>query len=623
MSDDFLGLSIMWKKDIQKKISSIAYFIYFSNEIQIKKMNHKTTKLIKTLACFGVIIVLSACSGNRKQAEFAGGSFHLAVDNEPSDLSARNVADYYSFSILSHVMEGLVSVNIDDLTLQPQLAKSWKANDEGSIFTFVLRDDVLFHNHEAFSSDDDRKMTMDDVLYSFEKSCSPQADGSPSEAFLTLFASQVKGADDFYSGKAKSISGVHVGKDKHELVIELITPDQSYVNKLANVTASIVSKKVESFKGAEFDVVGTGPFCFTKETTHVAGQYALTKNPDYYMVDEKGCALPYLDSVIVHIEPKKLEQLDWFEQGKLDMISGLPTSRITSMLEDHIKDFNTQPPLYVLYNNPLLTTEYYFFNMTEKRFQDVRVRQAFNYAIDRKRLADNVLRNQYYEYGIYGITPPIGSVFKGFGFADVKKASYDFDPVNARKLLADAGYPGGKGFGSVNLRFDIKDLNSAVAEEVANQLNEVLGINVNLDGSTFEQRNQDEVMANGDVFRTAWIADYVSPETFLMNFYGKLVPNELSMPSSINHSRYKNAKFDEYFELARKSDRKKRYEYFTKAEVELMKNPPIIPLWYANNFTITYSKVRNLKNNALQIIDLRKVYKKEWTKEEFIKATKK
>lgn len=590
---------------------------------QFNMMNLSTTKLLNYLLILVITSGLNACSGGRKQADFAGGAFHLAIDNEPSNLVARDVSDFYSFAMLSHVMEGLVSINTDDLTIQPQIAESFKVNDNGTTLTFKIRKDVYFHQHEAFSSDEDRLLTVDDIIYSIEKSCKPTAEGAPSEAFLTLFSNQLKGADEFYTGKAKTISGLKVNQSKNEIVLELISPDQSYINKLANITASIVSKKVESFKGGEFDVIGTGPFYFSKDVNKTEGQYILLKNEDYYMTDDKGCAMPYLDSVVLHVEPKKLEQLDWFEQGKIDIISGLPTSRITSMLEDHIKDFNTQPPLYMLYNNPLLTTEYYYFNMTEKRFQDVKVRQAFNYAIDRTRLADNVLRNQYYEYGIYGITPPINSVFKGYGFSDIKKVGYDYNPEKARKLLAEAGYPGGKGFGSVNLRFDIKDINSAVAEEIANQLNETLGLNVNLDGSTFEQRNEDETHANGDLFRTAWIADYVSPETFLMNFYGKLVPQDKGTPSNINHSRYVNPLFDENFEKARKSDRQKRYEYFTKAEVELMKNPPIIPLWYANNFTITYSKFRNLKNNPLQILDLRKVYIKEWTKEEYVKNTKK
>lgn len=562
-----------------------------------------------------LILVLTSCGSDKKQFEFAGGSFKMALDNTPTTFIPREVNDVYSFELLSQVMEGLVSFNAEDLSLQPQIAEKWSISGDGTVFTFTIRDDVYFHDNPVFGSMEERKLTVDDVLFTFEKACKPNDEGNPTAAYLFLLSNQVKGAKEYYEGKAKSISGMKVKKNQFE--ITLLNPDQTYINKLANLSASIVSRKIAE-ANKETDVVGTGPFCFTKPTDDET--YILLKNPDYYMVDNKGNALPYLDSVVFYVQPRKLEQLEMFEQGKTLLISGLPTSRITEMLEGRISDFNAQPPLKELYNNPLLTTQYYFFNMNDPRFRDVRVRQAFNYAVDRKRLADNVLRNQFYEYGIYGITPPIGSVFKGYNFSEIKKYGYDFNPELAKKLLAEAGYPDGKGFGSVDLRLDISDLNTAVAEELADQIYQTLGINVNIDGSNFEQRNEDGNMGRGDMFRTAWVADYSSPETFLGNFYGKLVPKSKDLPSSGNQSRYVNPLFDKYFEQGRSADQKSRLEYFCKAEIELMKNPPIIPLWYANDFTLSYSRVRNLKNNPMEFLDLRRVYIKEWTKEEYLKS---
>lgn len=563
-----------------------------------------------------LILILTSCgSSDKKQFEHAGGSFKMALDNTPTTFIAREVNDVYSFELLSQVMEGLVSFNPEDLSLQPQIAEKWTVSGDGTVFTFTIRDDILFHENEVFKSEKERKLTVKDVLFTFEKACKPNEDGNPTAAYLSLLANQVKGAKQFYEGKAKTISGIKIKKNQFE--ITLLNPDQTYINKLANLSASIVSKKVVE-ANKETDVVGTGPFCFTKPTEENA--YVLLKNQDYYMIDNKGNALPYLDSVVFYVQTRKLEQLEMFEQGKTSIISGLPTSRITEMLEGRISDFNAQPPLMLLYNNPLLTTQYYFFNMNEPRFQDARVRKAFNYAIDRKRLADNVLRNQFYEYGIYGMTPPISSVFKGYNFSEIKKFGYDYNPELAKELLAEAGYPGGKGFGNVNLRLDISDLNTAVAEELADQIYQTLGINVNIDGSNFEQRNEDGNMGKGDLFRTAWIADYSSPETFLVNFYGKLVPKDKDMASSVNQSRYINPMFDSYFEQARAANQKRRLELFSKAEIELLKDPPMIPLWYANDFTLSYSRVRNLKNNPMEFLDLRRVYIKDWTKEEYLKS---
>ena len=107
----------------------------------------------------------------------------------------------------------------------------------------------------------------------------------------------------------------------------------------------------------------------------------MVKNQDYYLNDQDGNALPYLDSLVFYFQNRKLDQLEMFENHQTDLILGLPTSRITKMLEGRIKDFNSKPPLFVMYNNPLLMTNYYFFNMSDPRFDNVKVRQAFNYHI--------------------------------------------------------------------------------------------------------------------------------------------------------------------------------------------------------------------------------------------------
>jgi ABC-type oligopeptide transport system substrate-binding subunit len=312
-----------------------------------------------------------------------------------------------------------------------------------------------------------------------------------------------------------------------------------------------------------------------------------------------------------------------FENHETDLITGLPPSRITKMLEGRIKDFNSSPPLFVMHNNPLLFTNYYFFNMTDPRFNNVKVRQAFNLAIDREKLGRDVLRNQYYELGYYGIVPPISSSFRGYDFTGVREASYSYDPEKARKLLAEAGYPDGKGFGSVNLRYNIGEINSAVADEVAQQILQVLNINVNIDGSTFEQKDNDATMAKGDIFRSAWAGDYANPETFLSNFYGKAVPTTKDQPSRMNQSRYKNDLFDQLYEQAKNSPKlSDAMSYYAKAEKVLMQDPPIIPLWYSGDIQIVYSDVRNLHFNSLNQFTFREVYKKQLTAEEYQKQIK-
>jgi oligopeptide transport system substrate-binding protein len=567
-----------------------------------------------------LLTLVSSCdsSANRKQFESAGGCLKMSLDNEPSTFIAREVTDVWSATVLSQISECLVSFNPEDLSIRAQLAKSWTISPDGLSYTFTIRDDILFHEHPVFESDGDRKMTVEDIRFSIEKACQRNDKGTASPAYLSIFGGQLKGATEYYEKKAPSISGLQV---KDNLVtLTLTAPDANFIHKLANINAAIVSEKVVK-ADKETDLIGTGPFVYNDYQQGEPSRITLLKNKDYYLNDKKGNALPYLDSVVFIADTRKLEQLDMFERGETDIINTLPTSRITQMMEGRIKDFNSTPPLLKLNNNALLITNYYFFNMTEPRFKDPRVRQAFNYAIDRNQITQYVLRGQANEDGIYGIVPPLSSSFKGYDFNAIKEASYSYDPEKARKLLAEAGYPGGKGFGSVNLRVNIGDIHAAVAEEVSEQIFQTLGINVNIDGSTFEQKDEDAYYARGDIFRTAWGADYCSPETFLSNFYGKFVPHSKDEPSRINQPRYKNPLFDELFERARAAtSQKERYRLYNQAEIELMKDPPIIVLWYSGDIQLTYFRVRNLKNNPMGLLDLKEVYIKDWTKEEYLKS---
>lgn len=561
------------------------------------------------------LLVASCTQDQTQQFEFSGGSFRMALDNEPTTNIPRNVMDYYSATILMQITEGLVGMDPKTSKIVPKLASEWKKSDDGTVYTFTLRDDVYFHPHEAFSGKDDRKMTAKDVVKTVEMACSKDQMGYTPAAFSYVFKDLLKGATEFHNGEAETISGLK--SDGATVTFELLHQDQNFLYKLTNVGASIVSKKITE-SDLEADVVGTGPFIYTEYVHGENPKLVLTKNQDYYLQDQDGNALPYLDSLVFIFQSRKLEQLNMFEQGQTDLIVGLPTSRITRMLEGRIEDFNSKPPKLVLANNPLLETHFYFFNLNDERFKDPKVRKAFNYAVNKEVIGREILRNQYYDLGSYGVTPPVTRALKGYDFKSISNVGYEYNPEKARKLLAEAGYPGGKGFGSVELRYNINDTHSAVADEFSKQISRVLGININIDGSTFEQLNADGENGRGDIFRMGWNADYPSPETFLMNFYGKFVPENPITMSPINKSRYKNPVFDEFFEKAKASKKvTDQMKYFSKAEVVMMEDPPIIPLWYTGDIEITYSYVRNFHFNALNTFDFTRVYLKEWTAEEY------
>jgi oligopeptide transport system substrate-binding protein len=569
---------------------------------------------------FVALLSLNSCENiDSKQFEFAGGTLRMAIDNDLSTYNSMEISDYFSATVVSQMMEGLVSLDPKTLRIVPQIAKSWKISDDGLTYSFSIRQNILFHYHPLFFSEEERRLKVSDIKYTFERICSKNRDGSIPHAYNFLFKDLVVGAAEHLEGKVNSVIGFQTNGSN--FIIKLLKKDENFLNKLTNICASICSQKVLE-NGNKDLVIGTGPFYLESIKSESQKSIMLAKNEDYYLKDKNGNALPYLDKLEFFIQNRKLDQLDLFEQHQLDLILGLPTRSIAKMLEGKIEDFNSKPPLLVLYDNPLLATQYYFFNMRDPRFKDPRVRQAFNYAIDRDKIGIEVLRNQYNELGNFGVVPPIYSIFKGYDFEKIKEVCYTYDPVKAKKLLADAGYPNGQGFGSVILRLNIDDKHSEVADEFAQQIFQNLNINVNIDASTFEQKEEDASNGNGQIFRTAWYGDYANPESFLVNFYGKMIPSDSRVPSYINQSCYHNPLFDYFFEAAKNSNRKpEAMENYAKAERILMQDPPVIPLWYMGDIQIVYSNVRNLHFNALNMFIFKEVYKKEWTEEEYTKAT--
>lgn len=568
---------------------------------------------------FITILLLSCETREGKEFESAGGSIKIALSNEPNTFITRAASDYYSAVVLDQITEGLVGIDPKTLKIIPKIAESWDISPDGKTYTFHIRNDVFFHPHELLPSKEDRKLSVTDIIASFEAGCKRSPQGTNYPLYSYVFEGNVIGAGEFNSGTADHIEGLKA--QGNTISFQLAQEDHNFLYKLANITACIVPKKLID-ANEESAAIGTGPFMYHEYIQSGVPKMVMLKNHDYYMKDEDGNKLPYLDSLVFIFQHMKYEQLDMFTAKQTDLIIGLPTSRITEMLEGRLNDFNSKPPVLELANNPLLETNFYFFNMNDPRFKDPRVRQAFNYAFNKQVIGREILRNQYYDLGdSMGITPPIGNVLKGYDFDLVSNAGYSYNPEKARKLLAEAGYPNGKGFGSVNLRYNIDDVHSAIADEFAQQIFMVLNINVNIDGSTFNQLIEDEQLGNGDIFRLAWSADYPSPESFLMNFYGKSVPEDSTERSPINSSRYKNEKFDRLFEEAKQAQKlSEQMKLFSKAEAELMKNPPIIPLWYSGDIQIMYSDVRNFHFNAMNLLDFTRVYKKAWTAEEFQKA---
>lgn len=575
--------------------------------------------IAKYIILFSGALLLTMCTLSKKQQfEHSGGTLTLAIENEPSTFIARNVIDYYSATILNQVLEGLVRLDTKTLAPAPALAKEWEVSSDGLTITFTLKENVFFHPHNDL--EENRRLSTEDVIFNIEAACKKNVNGSLSVPYHIIY-NNIKGAEEFSLGEADKIEGL-IAKD-NQLIIQLNSPEPSFIDKLAMVNASIVPPELIKNE-KEFDLIGTGPFKLANvDVLEENTTYILIKNSNYHDMDKNGNALPYLDSIVFIVEEQSERRLDLFNEGTTHLINGLPPSKITSILDEKMKDFNSVPPVYELVRTPVLGTHYYQFNLLREHFQDVRVRQAINYSIDRKAIVNTILNNQAYAPGLGGMIPP--DAFSGYNFEEVKKEKgYHYNPKKAQELLAEAGFPNGEGFPTIDLTFSIGSIHGQVADRIAQQLKNNLNINTNLNGLSFEDKLKVQDYAKGDITAAGWSADYFSPENFLYNAYGKIVPKNPETPSPINQPRYISEEFDEAFENALKSsDIREKYHYFAQADKILLRDAPFIYIWYDENIKIVCSKVRNLNLNALNYYDYRDVYLKEWTEEEYLNKNKK
>ncbi len=548
-----------------------------------------------------------------------GGTLTYNETDKLQTLCPAQLTDAISNHVATQIYEGLVKFDPRTLEVIEGIAEDWTIDESGTLYTFKLRSDVKFHDDACFPEGKGRLLTAQDVLYSFELLCT---DNGRNENFGTTFGRRVVGADAFYDAGANAKPGTLEGikiVDEKTITIKLTSPNNSFLYILANSSASIIPKEAVEKYGDQTHV-GTGPFVFSTIAADTS-QVVLVRNANYYGKDSLGNQLPFLDTIKISFIDNKVAELDLFQEGKLDFVWGLNADAVKTFVPQVIQDFTAKPPKYVLYHSSELVTQMYEFNTTRAPFDDVRVRKAFCYAIDRKYIVDEVLAGEAYGPGINGVCPPALPGYKAsdiigyekVGESDaVTKENKIAERAMAKKLLAEAGFPDGKGFPTVKLMINSGGQNTRVAEALSSQLREVLNVNVEIANMSLQQKITNSKFARADIHRSAWIADYPSAETFLSLFYGADVPDSTSQPSFPNTSRYRSAKFDSLFTAGREAKTiEEANKLFLLAEQVMMNDAPAMILWYDENYRLAQSRVRNFWANPMRYFDFSQVYLKE------------
>ncbi|HET8761290.1 MAG TPA: peptide ABC transporter substrate-binding protein [Nitrospiria bacterium] len=488
-------------------------------------------------------------------------TFRMVLSNEPPTLDWSLATDSVSITVIENLMDGLTRFD-QDLRPAPAVASSWDVSADGRRYLFHLRPDVRWS--------DGAPVTAADFEYAWKRLLDPKT-----AAQYAYFLYPVANAKAYNTGALPDASTVGVrALSATELEVVLDRPI-AYFPSLTTFMVTFPQRRdlIERYGDRWTDpgrLVTNGPFRL--ESWRHEYRLQLSANPTYYG------GKPAIGHVAMYVVNERTTELTLYETGDLDYAQ-LPPEAIPA--------FEGSPDHRRL---PILRGYYAGFNVTKPPFTDPRVRRAFALALDREEFP-KILRGgeraarSWVPPGMFGYEPDIG---------------LPYDPERARRLLAEAGFPGGRGLPPIEYVFNTGPVNTLIAENLQAQWKRNLGVDVRLDNVEWKVYLKRLEQDAPGMFRLGWGADYPDPDNFLALF---------TKDSGNNHSRWANARYDALIaEASSESDPARRLVMYREAQRLLTEEDvPIIPLFTHVQNMLVKPWVRGLDVNAMEIMSLQGV----------------
>jgi oligopeptide transport system substrate-binding protein len=482
-----------------------------------------------------VFFGLTGCQRGTDRAEFV-----FLNGAEPETLDPSLVTGQPEARLTEALFEGLTSFD-ENGQIVPGVAESWELSPDGKVYTFHLRKNARWSNGDP--------VTAGDFRDTWRRTLAPE---TASEYAYQLY--YIHNGRPFNEGTLKDFSQVGaVALDDRTLQVTLDNPTPFFLGLCATTPLFPVHLPTVEKWGDEWikpgHLVGNGPY--NLDEWRINDRIRLVKNPEYWDA--------------AHVS--------------MNTIDALPTSRATTALNfflvgqaDLMMDKGLVPPalmtdlrkLPFFHAAPFLGNYFIRFNLTRPAFKDARVRRAFALVIDKQLIVDKITRAG--ELPAPSLVPP--------GCAGYQSPpGLEYDPAEARRLLAEAGYPGGKNLPLITYLYSEGELNEAIAVELQSMFRQELGINIAL------QRQEWKVYLNSmdsldyDICRSSWVGDYDDPNTFLDMFV---------TDGGNNRTGFASPKYDQLIaDAAREVDQKKRFDIFRQAEHMLISEQVVIcPLYF-------------------------------------------
>jgi len=510
----------------------------------------KKVLMVSLVVCLSVVLgaLTAATAAQIKQ----GGAMTVTYKDDISTLDPAIGYDWQNWSMIKALFNGLMDYKAGTYTLEPDLAESFTISPDGKIYTFKLRKDVKFHNG--------RKLTAEDMKYSIERAVNPKTQ-SPGQGFFWT----IKGFDEMVAGKTTELSGMTV-VDPYTLRIELSQPDATFLHVMAiNFAFAVPKEEVEKY-GQDFGKHPVGTGAFSMKEWKLGQHVVYERNPDYYKPD-----LPRLDKIVFEVGQEPTVALLRLQRGEVDILGdGIPPARFLQVKNDP-KNAD------LIIEGGQLHTGYVSMNVRMKPFDNVKVRQAVNMAINKQRIC-KIINNR-----AVTANQPLPPAMPGY---DKNYKGYPFDPAKAKALMAEAGYANGV---TTELYANNTDPNPRIAQAIQQDLAEI-GITAEI--KTLAQstviaaggeEDQAPMIWSGGM---AWIADFPDPS----NFYGPILGCGGAVKGGWNWAWYCNKDLDG---LAAKADAMsdpakagEREELWRSIFVKLMEDGPWAPVFNEQRFTM-------------------------------------
>ena len=522
-------------------------------------------KINKIIISFLIFLFVISCSNSNKKED--GVSIFINTGPEPNTIDPSINVTSDAVFYLTHTFEGLVEKD-DNGKLIPGVAESWEISDDGLTYTFKLRTNTKWTDGQIVKAND--------FVYSWQRVVNP-ATGSQ----YGYQHEPVKNAKAITAGDMPKENLGIKAIDDFTLEVQLEAPTAYFLELLSFPTFYPLRKDIIEKYGDQWTLnaesyIGNGAFKLVERNRDES--LIMVKNTNYWNVET---IVP--DKITFVLMENETASVAGVKAGTLHFARSFPRQDIKTLQDEGL-----------IVIKPRISSYYYCLNLTNDILKDVRVRRALSLAIDRNYIVDQITRGGEKPAGAlvpYGISDYEGDFRENGGeYIDVSKEGYKANVEEAKKLMAEAGYPNGNGFPVMEFKAD-PGLHVKIFEAVQQMWKENLGIDVTLTQEEWAVFLQTRYDRNITMARGGWNGDFNDPINF-MTLCISYSPN--------NYSVYSNKAYDDMInQVMLSGDQKFRMETMHKAEEMLMKEEAIIPIYYYTEPLLVSPKLKGVYYDSL------------------------